>query len=122
MPEINSEQVVKAVRDAFYVTVGLSVLTFQRAQVRRQELRKQFATQIDDAREQVARVGTIVEERMKLVEERLDGVEDELERLLDTVEERLPEQAKDVFRTARETAKEARGQLRSFTGRSGAAA
>ncbi|HEX9993685.1 MAG TPA: hypothetical protein VGB14_12225 [Acidimicrobiales bacterium] len=117
MPQINSEQVAKALRDAFYVSVGLGVLTFQRAQVRRQELRKQLTAQIGDVREQFTRFTGVVDERVKVVEERLDAVEDEFERLLDTVEERLPEQARDVFRTARETAKDARGQLRGLAGR-----
>lgn len=120
MPEINSDTVAKAIRDAFYVSVGLGVVTFQRAQVRRQELRKQFATQIEDARDQVTRFTGVVEERVKVVEERLDALEDELERVLDTVEERLPEQARDVMRTAREAAKEYRGQLRALTGRKAA--
>lgn len=123
MPEINSEQLARTLRDALYIGVGLGVLTFQRAQVRRQELRKQFTSQVDEAKEQFGRFSTVVEERMRVVEERLDAMDDELERLLDTVQERLPEQAKDVFRTARETAKDARGQLRSLAaGRSRPAA
>lgn len=116
------DSAAQALRDALYVTVGLGVITFQRAQVRRQELRKQFATQLDDARDQVTRLSRTVEDRVKLVEERLEDVEDQVERLLDTIEERLPEQARDVVRTARDAAKDARGQLRSLSGRNGTAA
>ena len=32
-------------RDAAYIVIGLGVITFQRAQVRREELTKQFAAQ-----------------------------------------------------------------------------
>lgn len=120
MPELNSDTMTKALRDAFYVTVGLGVVTFQRAQVRRQELRKQLATQVQEAREQVTKLTGVVEDRVRTVEERLDALETEVERVLDTVEERLPEQARDVVRTAREAAKEYRGQLRSLAGRKAA--
>ena len=35
--------ITKTLRDAAYVTIGLGVIGFQRAQVRRQELTKQLA-------------------------------------------------------------------------------
>ena len=111
MPELNVDTAATVARDALYAAVGLGVIAFQRAQVRRQELKKQ-----------VGKLGEAVEDRMKLVEERLDDVEDQVERLLDTLEERLPEQARDVVRTARVAARDARGQLRSIAGRSGTAA
>lgn len=50
MPEFASvkpnevfDSVTKTLKDVVYVSIGLSVIAFQRAQVQRQELRKQVA-------------------------------------------------------------------------------
>lgn len=37
-PTINTEPVVQFTKDAMYITIGVGVLTFQKAQVRRHEL------------------------------------------------------------------------------------
>jgi hypothetical protein len=42
MAEMDLDDIQKAVRDCFYITVGLGVIAFQKAQVQRQELRKQL--------------------------------------------------------------------------------
>lgn len=97
MPEITD--ITKSLKDALYVTVGLGVIAFQKAQVQRRELAKQL------------------DGRVKLVEERLEGVEGRFESILDQLEDRLPEQAKEVAKQARQAAKDARGQLRELTTR-----
>lgn len=58
------EDVAKGVQDAAYVTIGLAVIAFQKAQVRRNELQKSLEPLLSDAR-------TAVEDNVKLVEERL---------------------------------------------------
>jgi ElaB/YqjD/DUF883 family membrane-anchored ribosome-binding protein len=118
MPEIKTDDVRAFVKDAFYVTVGMGVLAFQRAQVQRQELRKQVESQLGDAREQLQKAGKTLEDRVKVVEERLEGVEDRFEKLFDQFEDRLPEQAKELVKQAREAAKDAQGQLRTLVNRS----
>jgi hypothetical protein len=117
MPEFNPDNVRNALKDAFYVTVGLGVLTVQRAQVQRRELRKQLESQFGDARDQLQKAGKTVEDRVKVVEERLEKVEDRFEKLVDQFEGRLPEQARELVKQAREAAKEAQGQLRGLVGR-----
>ena len=116
--------VTKIVKDAAYVTVGLGVIAFQRAQVQRQELKKQLDTQLVDAREAISKLTEgmddrrkVVEERVKDLEERFDDIEERIEQLLDSVEDRLPEQARDVVKQARETAKDAQDQLRTLVAR-----
>jgi hypothetical protein len=111
---VNAENIQSFVKDAFYVTVGLGVIGFQRAQVQRQELRKQLETQLGDARHQLEKAGKTLEDRVKVVEERLEGVEDRFETLFEQFEERLPEQARELVKQARDAAKEARGQLRAL--------
>jgi hypothetical protein len=48
MPDVDdlAQDLTKALTDAVYVTVGLGVIAFQRAQVRRQELRNRLQTQL----------------------------------------------------------------------------
>lgn len=58
------DEIAKAVQDAAYVTIGLGVIAFQKAQVQRNELSKSLQGTIDDAR-------AAVEDNVKLVEERL---------------------------------------------------
>ena len=102
MPDIPA-----ALKDAAYVTVGLGVLAFQRAQVQRVELTKQ-------ARQEMDRLSGSVEDRLKTVEERLGGFQDQVERAIDDLGDRLPEPAAGALRTALHTAKEAQTQLRNL--------
>lgn len=105
--------VTDVARDAFYVTVGAGVLTFQKAQVRRREAEKvageQFAEakaqaekSFETAKTQLNQVNELVEDRVKLVEERLGTLEDRLETVLGDLEDKLPEQARDLVKQARD--------------------
>jgi ferritin-like metal-binding protein YciE len=89
--------VTKTVKDAAYVTVGLGVLAYQKAQVGRRELTKQVETQLTETGEQVQRFARLVEQRLQPV--------------LDQFEEAVPESAKDLVKQARSAAREAQGQL-----------
>jgi chromosome segregation ATPase len=105
-------------KDAGYVAVGLGVIAFQRAQVRRRELEKQLG----DAGEQIDKLSAAVEEARTLVEARVATLGEQLDRTVDDLEGRvsaaldevrnlLPEQALDAFDTAVGAAKDATGQL-----------
>ena len=63
------DEVAKVLQDAAYVTIGLSVIAFQKAQVQRNELSKSLQGTIDEAR-------ATVSDNLKLVEERLRSVAD----------------------------------------------
>lgn len=75
MAELPVPDLSKTVKDAVYVAVGLGVLGFQRAQVRRQELLRELRTQRSQAQAQVTGLVTTVnqlsEPLRKLVQERL---------------------------------------------------
>ena len=105
MADITIDDIQKAVRDSFYVSVGLGVIAFQKAQVQRQELRKQIEGGIGGAQRNVS-------DSVKTVEERLEAVEHRIDEVLDDVEEKLPAQARMVMSQARSVAKDARQQLR----------
>ncbi len=89
-----AEELAAAVRDAAYVLVGFGVLAFQRAQVRRRELRRW-------AKDAEQRIDPLLDD----LEERVDPVFDDLE-------SRLPDKASDVVRQQRQTARDARDHLR----------
>jgi len=135
MPEITAEDVSRVARDALYVGIGLSVIAFQKAQVRRVELTEILKGQVGEANDQLdklganaedvieglkARVETVagsVDDRVKLVEDRLDAVEGRFEALFDEVEAKLPEPAREIVSQARDTARDARQQVRAAVSR-----
>jgi hypothetical protein len=114
--------VTRLAKDALYVTVGLGVLAFQKAQVRRRELQERFAAQSAGARQPFESVAKLVEERVRTLEERLEGVEERFDAVLDQIEQRLPEPARELSQQARKAAKQARGQMRQLAGRPSSAA
>jgi hypothetical protein len=116
MADLKVENVTKLLKDALYLTVGLGVITFQKAQVQRRELQKRLDIQFGDARSQLKGLVRKVDDRVKVVEERLEGVEARVDALLDQVENRLPKPAQGVTRQARAVAKDARHQVRTLVG------
>jgi hypothetical protein len=103
---VTVNDVTKTLKDAALVVIGFGVIAWNKSQVQRRELEKQFEVQTTQLREQFAKVATEVEERSKPVVEAVEAS-------LDQLEERLPEQAREYFKQARTTAKEASDQLRS---------
>src|SRR4051794_33733930 len=93
--------VTKTVKDAAYVTVGLGVLAFQKAQVARRDLTKQVETQLNQTSEQVKDLSKKVEGRIQPV--------------LGQLEQTVPTHAKDLVKQARTAAENLQGQLRSRT-------
>ena len=104
MTEISIDDIGKTLKDSMYVTIGLGVIAFQKAQVQRQELRKQVETNLSGA-------SGLVGDRLKTVQERLEAVEGRIDTVLDDVEQQLPQQARSVMKQARDVAKDTRSQL-----------
>jgi hypothetical protein len=82
-------------RDAAYIVIGMGVIGAQRAQVRREELTKQF------------------NEAIRQADARLAPVVDAVEAQFDTVVDRLPAPAKELIGPARQVGKDVRAQVRS---------
>ena len=93
--------VTKTVKDAAYVTVGLGVLAFQKAQVARRDLTKQVETQVTQTTDQVKDLSKKVEGRIQPV--------------LGQLEQTVPAQAKDLVKQARTAAEQLQGQVRNRT-------
>ena len=110
------DRVTGALVDAFHISVGAGVLTFQKAQVRRRELSEQLGTYADTTKAQLETVSTRVDDRLKLVEERLGTFETRLEDLFDELEERMPDQVQTLVSQAVDAAKDAQTQVRTLLG------
>ena len=118
MADLKVDDMTKFAKDALYVTVGLGVIAFQKAQVQRHELTKQFRGQVD--RHEVAARGLLELPRRpgqdrRGAPRRRRGPRRGPAR---PVEDRLPEQAREVAQQLRKAAKDARGQLRELVSRS----
>jgi hypothetical protein len=105
----------EALRDAGYIAVGLGVLGIHKAQVRRRDMartatdRAALTARIDDARELLA-------ELIKVMDERLVPVRQELEDRLEDVEGRLPDPARELVRSVWLKARDAERHMRKLAG------
>jgi hypothetical protein len=117
MPEFKdvTDEITKTARDAAYVVVGLGVLGFQRAQVRRQELQKRL-THASVVPGHLGDVRGEVTKRVKDVDEVVEHVIVRIEATLAPIEERLPLPARDLAKQAHAQAREVRQQLRKLIG------
>ncbi len=95
LPTIDQERLVSTAKDVAYVVVGFGVLTFQRAQVRRQEMAKRFATDL------------------RSLDSRVEGVATRLDEIVGKVAEQLPDPAGNLLEQAQKAAVKARGDLRA---------
>jgi hypothetical protein len=130
MPEINfptvdfekaATDLNHALKEAAYIAVGLGVLVFQRAQVRRVELTKQF----EEAREQISTeqldaqweaVRAQVVDMAKLVDEWLVPARTQLGEQMDLWGTRLPEPARNLVQTVRQAASSQEQNVRNVVG------
>jgi hypothetical protein len=101
--------VTKTLKDAFYVTVGLGVITVREAKERRQALRAKVGTQLTDTGEQFQKLAKRVETRLEPVRELVGNVE------LKVPEIRVPDSARELVGKARQAAKDAQGQLQTLS-------
>lgn len=116
MPDLKdiTEEISKTARDAAYVVVGLGVLGFQRAQVRRQELSKRLAEPRAQVEDKLGDVRGEFTKRVKGVDDRVEEAIARFEASLVPLEQRLPAQARALVEQARTQAREARQQLRTL--------
>src|ERR1700752_1752112 len=94
----------KTLKDAFYVTVGLGVISVREAKERRQALRAAVGTQLTETGEQFQKLAKQVETRLEPVRE-----------LVGNVETRVPTRARELVERARQAAKDAQGQLQGLS-------
>ena len=108
--------VTDTLKDAAYVTIGLGVLGFQKAQVRRNELTKQFEDQVKALEAQVPEVRRTVSGLASQLEGYAAPVRSQLEQQLNTLEATLPAQVQDLVKQARTVAHQTEETLRERLG------
>jgi hypothetical protein len=110
----------KTVRDGAYVVLGLGILGFQQAQVRRHELAKRLSEQgspLGATGERFAKDGRAqLLQLAKTVDGRIAPVRKQLDEQVDAIEETLPATAKKVVITVRAAASDAETRLRTLVG------
>ncbi len=117
MPEINTDitkvakDVTSLAKDATYVAIGLGVITYQKAQVQRQELVKR----LNDSGFEPSLVGMRAEvaKQITVVDGKVEDVLSRVETAVAPFEDRLPGQARDLARQLHAQAYEVRQQIRS---------
>jgi uncharacterized membrane-anchored protein YhcB (DUF1043 family) len=114
--------VTDTLKDAAYITIGFGVLGFQKAQVRRQELKQQLHTQRQTIEAQIAEGRTSVAALAAQVDALVGPYRTQLESRLDTVEATLPAPVQDLVKQARSTFHTQEKAVRSRLGLEGAAA
>ena len=114
IPSVDTEAVTDAIKDAGYITVGLAVLAAQKAQVRRQELKKSLAGQVGNNRAQIAEIVDVVEARLASLDKGLVTIETKLDGAVEQLEKHLPDRAATVVGQAHEAAKVVRQQVRNL--------
>lgn len=107
-----TRDITRVARDAAYVAVGLGVLGFQRAQVRRVELskritgpRKQIEDQLTEARAEVSR-------RAKQIDGQIGEMLGKVESTLAPLDRYIPVQARGATRVTRLRVRQAASFLR----------
>lgn len=108
--------VTDTLKDAAYVTIGLGVLGFQKAQVRRNELTKQLEAQVKQFEAQVPEVRRTVNGIAAQLDGYVAPVRSQLDKQLDTFEAALPAQVQDIVKQARTAAHQTEDTLRERLG------
>jgi len=118
-----TDTITGTIKDAAYITIGLGVLGFQRAQVRRHELAKQletpfktFETQIAEGRKTVTESRRTVAELAEHLESYAAPVRTQMAEQLDAIEAALPQQVQELVKQARQVAHQTEETFRSRLG------
>ena len=107
-------QITSAARDSAYVVVGLAVLGFQRAQVRRRELQKALSEPGSRLQGTVSDVRGGITRQFHSADSTVEAWITRFESSIEPFEQRLPEGARRLVHQAQSQARDAREQLRGL--------
>jgi hypothetical protein len=114
-----SNDITKAVQDAIYVAIGLGVIGFQKAQVRRREVQKfieqQISSQRSAAEAPIADLRKEINKALQEIDKTLGQLIERVDATLEPVSERLPAGAQAFVHQAKEARDQLRGYLTSLT-------
>jgi len=87
MAEITTSRIAELSRDAAYVTIGLGVIAFQQAQVRRRAMLDQLQAQAGKLKEQVDNLKETAEGPAQSLQDAFDALEERVDTLVSTVQD-----------------------------------
>ncbi len=100
--------------DIFYVGIGVGVIAFQKAQVKRQELKGKFSKPIEDVEKQRDEIKVKLIDNVLRLDDSLDKAIEGVGTFFEPVEQKLPESLRDVVTKAKGFSKDSRYQLRQI--------
>ncbi len=112
--EDSVKTVGETAKDAFYISVGLGVMGFQKAQVRRQEIKRRLNEPISTVEAQVADVRSTLTQKLLEIEKSIDSVLSNVEGFVEPLEAKLPEFPREIAKNAKEKGREFRVQVREY--------
>jgi len=118
MPEINTninkaaQDITSVAKDAAYVVIGAGVLSYQKAQVQRQELLKRLSDPKAVVGNRIKGARTDLSGAIHTVDAQLEDVISRVEAAYVPLEDRLPTPARDLAKQVRTQAKETGSQIR----------
>jgi prefoldin subunit 5 len=107
-----AEELAKAAREAAYVAIGIGVLGFHKAQVRRQGLAG--ATEHANIEGSIAEARKEIAKRVRELDATIDQLIKSLDSSLDPLWQRLPEPAQAVVQHAKEARDLVRARIATF--------
>ncbi|MHB8262750.1 MAG: hypothetical protein ACYDGY_03235 [Acidimicrobiales bacterium] len=105
------EEVTGAAKSAAYVAVGLGVMGFQRAQVKRNELAKRFGQPSQNLTSTLTFAKQELAKRAKDADIKLEHMLDRIDTGLEPLEEKLPGEARAALKYAQSQARTAKRQI-----------
>lgn len=109
-------EVANRARDAAYVAVGLGVLGFQRAQVRRKQLEQKLGAEVDLG-ERLGELRSLVAAGIQQVDGLVEQAVEAVESGLQPLEEQLPAAAREVAQRVVDQARVVGTQLKHLVDR-----
>jgi hypothetical protein len=117
VPGIDADKLVEALRDAAYLTVGIGVLAFQKAQQVRKDVTDGLSNRFGSTNAQVDELKARIEQYFADLDERVSGLEGRIDQAVESLEDKLPEQAGQLLNQAHDRARSARKQVRDLVRR-----
>jgi hypothetical protein len=100
--------------DIFYVSLGIGVITFQKAQVKRQEIKGKLTVPFSDVEKQGTELKDKLVDNILKFDKNIDKAVNDLDELLSPVQEKLPEPIKEVVTKAKNFSNQSRNQFKKI--------
>jgi ElaB/YqjD/DUF883 family membrane-anchored ribosome-binding protein len=111
-----SNDVLKALKDAAHAVIGFGVIGWNKTQVHRRDLLKDFNSQVHQVETQLDGAKGQLATAIRHLDARIEPVRHDIDSQLDKVSQRLPEPVRNVVQSARKIARDTEHQVRQAVG------